>query len=187
MNGPSKEQPSSKANEEQQALAAFNHAADELRFFKGQQWHVANYALLAYAAVVAAQRLVENPFMTRFAEVLVVAVLLVALVALWSLEDALAKERGRLFRVRKRHLPLIEQIHEDRTPRKYRSAISKRLDRFFHPSVTPDAPQPSGWRAGIAKIVEALDPFIWLIAAVILGAILAIILIKAGSAPRVAD
>ena len=40
---------------------------------------------------------------------------------------------------------------------------------------------------GIAKFVEALDPFIWLIAAVILGAILAIILIKAGSAPPVAD
>ena len=103
---------------------------------------------------------------------------------LWSLEDALGKERGRLFRVRKRHLPLIEQIHEDRIPRKYRSAISKRLDRFFHPRVTPDAPRPSGWRAGIAKIVEALDPFIRLIAAVILGAILAIILIKSGSAPR---
>ena len=73
----SEEQPPSKANEEQQALAAFNHAAEELRFFKGQQWHVANYALLAYAAVVATQRVVENPFMTRFAEVLVVAVLLV--------------------------------------------------------------------------------------------------------------
>ena len=56
MDGPSEVQ-SSHATfppSEEQALAAFNHAAEELRFFKGQQWHVTNYALLAYVALAGA-------------------------------------------------------------------------------------------------------------------------------------
>lgn len=173
------------SQEQEQALATFDHAAEELRFFKGQQWQVANYALIAYAALVAAPRWTESCALSAIAGMLVFVVMLAALAVLWSLEQALAKERGRLFTARKEHLPLIEQIHHDRTPREYRSAVSKRLDRLLHPNVTPEGPRRSGWRAGIATFVEALDPFIWLIAAVFLGWFLAIILIIAGPPPRV--
>lgn len=169
---------------EEQTLAAFHHAAEELRFFKGQQWRVANYTLLAYAALVATPSLVQSCAVSAFAGVLVPVVTLAALAVLWSLEEALAKERGRLFTAREKHLLLIKEIH-DGDRRVYRSAFSQRLAGFFHPSVTPEAPGRSVWRARIAKCVEALDPFIWLIAAVILGAILAIILIMSGPPPRV--
>jgi hypothetical protein len=42
---PSKEQARWKADEREQALAIFNHAAEELRSFKGKRWHVAHYTL----------------------------------------------------------------------------------------------------------------------------------------------
>lgn len=148
---------------EEQALTTFQNAAEELRFFKGQQWRVADYALLAYAALVTTPSLVQSCAVSLFAGVLVPVVTLAALTVLWSLEEALAKERGRLFTAREKHLPLIKEIHDgDRNM--YRSAFSQRLAGFFHPSVTPEAPGRSGWRARIAKFVEALDPFIWLIA-----------------------
>ena len=43
---------------QEQALAVFSHAAEEIRFFKGQQWNVTNYTLAAYAALVATASLV---------------------------------------------------------------------------------------------------------------------------------
>ena len=63
MDGPSEVQ-SSHATfppSEEQALAAFNHAAEELRFFKVQQWHVTNYALLAYVALAGVRNGWEKP------------------------------------------------------------------------------------------------------------------------------
>jgi hypothetical protein len=47
---------------EQQALTTVNYAAEELRFFKGQQWHVTNYALIAYAALAAAPDWMQGRF-----------------------------------------------------------------------------------------------------------------------------
>jgi len=60
--------------EQEQALAAFEHAADELRFFKGQQWAVSNYALILQAALAS----IPQAFNLR------------------HLSTAIGKERGRM-------------------------------------------------------------------------------------------
>jgi hypothetical protein len=38
---------------EEQALAIFNQAAEQMRFERSLQWQITNYAVLAYAALTA--------------------------------------------------------------------------------------------------------------------------------------
>jgi hypothetical protein len=120
MPGPGEEHGAS----EEQALATFNHAAEEIRFFKGQQWRVTNYALLAYGALVAAPPLIgHTKDVANWVWVgsnLVCAVLVpvpgwLAWGRLKSLNDALNKERNRMSAARSK-LPLIQQIHGDFPP-----------------------------------------------------------------------
>jgi len=105
-------------HEKEQALAAFSHAADELRFFKSQQWSVANYVLLAQAATVTVPGLLERAgAATTFESVARFAGVLVALVALrygWKLlrwlDRSIRKERDRMYEAR-RKLPTLHAIH----------------------------------------------------------------------------
>ena len=115
---------------------ALHHAAEEIRFFRGQQWHVANYALLSYATLIAASRLIESSAIGLLAGLHILVVMVAGLGLLWSLEEAFAKERGRLFSVREDHLPLIERHHRGER-REYKSASSQWLARFTIPASTP--------------------------------------------------
>jgi hypothetical protein len=104
--------------EQGQALAVFNHATEEIRFFKGQQWRVTNYALLAYAALAAAPRLIERESVGDCVwSVANLGCALVALVTaslafgvLGSLNKALGKERRRMDKARC-NLLLLMAIH----------------------------------------------------------------------------
>jgi hypothetical protein len=98
---------------EQQALAVFNHAAQEIRFFKDQQWRVTNYALLAYGALVAAPELIDGSKDLANWGCAGIAVLAAAAagVVLWKLDKAHKKERDRMDEVRL-DLPLVKKIHD---------------------------------------------------------------------------
>jgi hypothetical protein len=120
--------------DEQQALAIFRHAAEELRFFKGQQWSVANYTLLAYAALaLASERMggiwkASSDVYVAVAVAIAVAMTIVlawACAVLWSLEMALDKERKRLEEVRPK-LPLVDEIHA-KFPPAFRSVVAAAL------------------------------------------------------------
>jgi hypothetical protein len=95
-----------------QALETFKHAAEEMRFRLNHQWLITNYAVIAYAALVAAPALVACG---RSRTVNVVAVVLVLLVA-WQAWRTLSYfsevrevERARLEEAIT-HLPLIHTI-----------------------------------------------------------------------------
>jgi hypothetical protein len=102
---------------EQQALATFSHAAEEIRFFKGQQWHVTNYALIAYAALAAAPEWMEawKASANLYCAIAVVVTALSAGLVLVALEIALNKERKRMEAVRLKLL-LIREIHRKSKP-----------------------------------------------------------------------
>ena len=104
-------------HEKEQALAAFEHAAEELRFFKGQQWSVANYALLAQAATVTVPGLLEHvadPPVESVARLVGVLVALAVLRYGWNvlswLDRSIRKERDRMYEAR-RQLPTLRAIH----------------------------------------------------------------------------
>jgi hypothetical protein len=115
MDRPNEEQASHAKfpSSEEQALATFNHAGEEIRFFKGQQWHATNYALLAYAALAAAPEWMETwkASASLYCASAVIFTFLVACVVLVTLEVALNKERRRMDEVRPK-LPLIEDLHK---------------------------------------------------------------------------
>ena len=99
---------------QEQALAVFNHAAQEIRFFKGQQWLVTNYALITYGALAATPQLIDDTCLKAVASALCAAV--VALPAgaagwvLYSLDEALDKERRRMDKARCK-LPMVAKLH----------------------------------------------------------------------------
>jgi hypothetical protein len=101
--------------EQEQAIVAFNHAAEELRFFKSQQWNVANYALVAQAVLVAAPALFPDDRAARFAHILGVAVsfsvVIAAVTLIRALDNAIRKERTRMSAAHKL-LPALWQIHK---------------------------------------------------------------------------
>jgi hypothetical protein len=110
--------------DQEQALAVFNHAGEEIRFFKGQQWMLTNYALLAYGALAAAPQLIGDS--RDVANWVWVAsnlgcAVLVPLAGwltwgrLTTLNDALNKERNRMSEAKSK-LPLIQQIHSNFPP-----------------------------------------------------------------------
>jgi hypothetical protein len=108
------------SSEQEQALAVFNHAAEEIRFFKGQQWHVTNYALLTFAALAVVPSWLEPPRWAWFANLLCTALVILpawgAVRVLKSLDGALQKERGRMEKARDK-LPLVREMHAAPEPR----------------------------------------------------------------------
>ena len=90
----------------------FTHAGEEIRFFKSQQWHVTNYALLAYVALAAAPLWMPTwkSLASFFCAVLVAAAAALALLVLRSLDAALQKERHRMREARCK-LPVAAAIH----------------------------------------------------------------------------
>ena len=111
-------------SDEEQALAVFNHAGEEIRFFKGQQWMLTNYALLAYGALAAASLLIDDSkdvenwvwtLSNLFCAALVPLAGWLTWLRLKSLNDALKKERDRMSEARSK-LPLIQQIHSQLPP-----------------------------------------------------------------------
>lgn len=117
--------PIDRPSEQEQALAVFNHAAEEIRFFKSQQWSVTNYTLLAYAALAAAPEWVATG---QVLANLVCASLVIfagggALGVLASLEKALIKERNRMAEARSALLPRVESIHSKFPPQQATIAL----------------------------------------------------------------
>ena len=98
---------------EEQALAVFNHAGDEIRFFKSQQWHVTNSALVAMAALAAIPWWVDESLAVRASWL---SLAFAAVAACWGwyllhrLDAALEKERGRMDRARA-ELAVIRDMH----------------------------------------------------------------------------
>ena len=108
------------SSEQEQALAVFNHAAEEIRFFKGQQWNTTNYALLTFAALAVIPPWLEPPRWAWLANWLCVSLAIVAFAWAWfvlcGLDEALCKERVRMNKARSK-LPLVREIHGEPRPR----------------------------------------------------------------------
>jgi hypothetical protein len=140
---------------EEQALATINHAREEIRFFKGQQWQVTNYALIAYAALAAVPSWVEpdswlygwRSWVSWGTLGLVGVTMVWTLWMLWGLETARKMELRRLSEARE-HLPFIDEIArrvafianqgQDRpeNPREMLLEMLRRL-RLWKPEVKP--------------------------------------------------
>jgi hypothetical protein len=104
---------------QQEGLAVFHHAAEEIRFFKRQQWLVTNYALAAYAVLVAAPELLGDPqdvaaWLYAAANWTCAAVVVIAAIGAWyvlcSLDQSHDKELNRMDAARW-NLPLVQEIH----------------------------------------------------------------------------
>jgi hypothetical protein len=75
----------------------------DLAFFKQQQWSIANYALLLYAALAGAVKLLQPPIRAQEPIVLCVLVVVTAIAAsvvLWKQEAAIGIRRARLLALR---------------------------------------------------------------------------------------
>lgn len=98
----------------EEAAIAFKHAADEIRFFKGQQWSITNYALALQAGIVGTVKLIEPPLRFCWSDVAAMLAVVLMLAAVWlliALEAAICKERDRMVNARDR-LPVLKTIHE---------------------------------------------------------------------------
>ncbi len=93
----------------EQASIAFRHAADEIRFFKTQQWSLTNYAIGAQVGVVAAVTHLSGRFMIGTLSSAFVMVFALVLLAL--LQAGIAKERQRMSAARE-DLPRLAEIHQ---------------------------------------------------------------------------
>jgi hypothetical protein len=104
----------------EEALTTFNHAAEEIRFFKSQQLHFTNCTLVGYGALAVAPTLIgDREDVAHWVRVAansfcaLVAFVTAGLV-LWELRklnSALQKERQRMYEARSKLL-LIQQIHQ---------------------------------------------------------------------------
>jgi hypothetical protein len=100
----------------EEAIAAYNHASEEMRFHLNHQWLITNYAVIAYAALAATPLSVRCCSWRTVASVLAfVLVLAVAFQAWRTLEysnEIRVVEHARLEAARK-HLPLIDKIYDE--------------------------------------------------------------------------
>jgi hypothetical protein len=85
-----------------EVLALHGVAVGDIAFFKSQQWHVTNYALLLYGAVVALSRLLGSPSPLEFLVLglLAAATFVVGCVVILQLEASIKKGRDRLSALR---------------------------------------------------------------------------------------
>jgi len=87
----------------------YQAAVSEIQFFKQQQWKVANYVLLLYAAItgIYLKTSQASAWIFCIAVVLDVVVCLFGSFLLWDLETAARRARGRLNMARARLTPDI--------------------------------------------------------------------------------
>jgi hypothetical protein len=142
---------------QEQALAVFNQAAEQMRFYRSHQWQITYYAVIAYAALATAPRLVRRGAwrgpVSGVALLLVIGAAWQAGRTLWYSEDLRLTEQARQVAARKQHLSLIDGIYENYQP----------TERWERPLSVWMPPRPR---------------FPWgLVAAVALGAALAIMII----------
>jgi hypothetical protein len=108
---------------EEQAIATFNHAAEEMRSLRDHEWLITNYAMIAYAALVAAPLLVGEKRCYWRGGVNVGAVVLVLLAffqaerVLWYTNDFRDVAHARLEEAVDR-LHLVCKIHQGHWPTK---------------------------------------------------------------------
>jgi hypothetical protein len=99
---------------EEQALATFNHATEQRRFLRGQQWTITYYALTAYGALAVAPSLVELGFWRFLVSVLALLLVWAAFTQAWRLlaeiQLELEMELKRLHAAQG-YLSLIRAIH----------------------------------------------------------------------------
>jgi hypothetical protein len=98
-----------------QAGLAFEHAGEEIRFFKEQQWRITNYALLLQTAMVGAMGLVEESFKPVWAIVGRVGCVVIAVCAiglLISYQAGIWKESAKMAAART-HLHLLDKLHRE--------------------------------------------------------------------------
>jgi hypothetical protein len=107
------------STEQEQALAVFHRAAEEIRFFKTQQWLVTSYALTAFFALALAPNYIADcekvqscfcVLVHRACAALVLLTAILALFVLGSLEESHRKELNRMNAARQR-LRVIGDIH----------------------------------------------------------------------------
>ena len=100
-------------------LAVFSHAAEEIRFFKKQQWLVTSYALTAFFALALAPQYIgacekveiwSCVLVNFLCAIVVLVTAIAALIVLWSLDEAHQKELNRMNAARQRLLA-IRNIH----------------------------------------------------------------------------
>jgi hypothetical protein len=116
----------------EQALAVFHHAAEEIRFFKKQQWLVTNYTVLTYTVLVAAPEAVggskdaANSFFVFANWAGVAGALVACIAAIWvllSLDRSHQKELDRMNKARVGKLPVVQDIHGTRSNRPGRHVV----------------------------------------------------------------
>jgi hypothetical protein len=99
--------------EQEQALATFVHAGEEMRSLRNHEWQITYYAVITYAALAAAPLLVNGhslrALLNLFAFVLVWLVALQAGRMLWYIRDQWSAEGARLEEALK-HLRLMGEI-----------------------------------------------------------------------------
>jgi hypothetical protein len=106
---------------EDQALTTFNHAAEEMRSLRDHQWLITNYAVIAYAALVGAPKLVPHGSwrfsVSLLAIVLVVTVAFQAWRTLEYSTEIRVLEHARLKEAIEQHLPVVREIHQKHPPK----------------------------------------------------------------------
>ena len=109
-------------SEEQQALAAFNHAAEQKRFLLGQQWRITNYALIAFAVLTAAPSWVkpESWIYSWRSSVSLIAFVLVWMVVVFTFRNLRRSERSldrqdKSLREARKRLKLMSAINKELT------------------------------------------------------------------------
>lgn len=89
--------------EHEELKLLYQVSVSDLAFFKKQQWNVANYTLLLYAALVGIAQLLR-PSSTCYAELLIsllaTVVFVVAVWVLWQLKRSIEVRRERLRKIR---------------------------------------------------------------------------------------
>lgn len=75
-------------------LAGYHSSYDDIRFFKNQQWRVANYAILLYVAIVIASK---NKWLDKVpvSPIIIALIALSAVLIIFSLEKAIERARKR--------------------------------------------------------------------------------------------
>jgi hypothetical protein len=121
-----------------QALAIFNRATEEMRFYRNHQWQITYYTVLAYAALVVAPLGVPvgrwRNWVSWFSFFLVLLAAVQAGRTLYYSNDIQVTEHLRLIEVtKKEHLPLIHGIYAKLQPTDplYRPGPVRILQRAF--------------------------------------------------------
>jgi hypothetical protein len=172
--------------EQEQALATFVHAGEEMRSLRNHEWQVIYYAVSAYAALAAAPLLVNSDswlyswrtLLSLFAFVLVWLVALQAGRMLWYIKDQRNAEGARLEETLN-HLRLMGEIlkhrPKKRSERPWWVSFGRRdREQAPRPGGSPDSPGAGEGSQGVAS-GSAVSTGLGLV--VLIGAALASVII----------